>query len=99
LIGPFLKGGVAATIGWWIIWPFENLKSQIQGNTPGPQKLWPRFFWTFKNGGVSSLFRGIGPGSLRSLIANGSSMIAYQLCQDMRMKYTYGQLFLLSHLV
>jgi solute carrier family 25 (mitochondrial carnitine/acylcarnitine transporter), member 20/29 len=87
IVGPFLKGGVAATIGWWIIWPFENLKSQIQGNTPGPKKLWDRFFWTFANGGVRSLFRGFVPGTGRSIVANGASMLAFEWCQDLREKY------------
>lgn len=87
-VGPFLKGGIAATIGWWVIWPFENLKSQIQARNPGPTKVWPRFFWVLKNGGVSSLFRGFVPGSWRSIIANGASMLAYQWCQDARKYYT-----------
>jgi hypothetical protein len=106
-IGPFIKGGVAATVGWWcviyrrpirwndkltkcgcrLIWPFENLKSQIQGNTPGPNKLWDRFFWTLRTGGVKSLFRGFVPGTWRSIIANGASMLAFQVCQDIREKY------------
>jgi solute carrier family 25 carnitine/acylcarnitine transporter 20/29 len=87
LIGPFLKGGIAATVGWWVVWPFENLKSQIQAGNPGPQKIWPRFFWTIQQGGVLSLFRGFVPGSLRSIVANGFSMLAYQWCQEIRLKY------------
>ena len=33
-------------------------------------------------GGVLGLYRGIGPGLARSLIANGCSMVIYSYCQD-----------------
>jgi hypothetical protein len=26
LLGPFIKGGVCATIGWILVWPFENVR-------------------------------------------------------------------------
>ncbi|KAL6078072.1 Mitochondrial carrier [Balamuthia mandrillaris] len=87
LIGPFIKGGVCATLSWWVIWPFETLKSQVQGNTPGPQGLWPRFLYVLRTGGVAGLFRGIVPGSSRSLIANGVSMFVFTQCQQLRERY------------
>jgi len=86
-IGPFIKGGVCATVAWWFVWPFEVLKSQIQGNTPGPKTIMGRLLFVARNGGVLGLFRGILPGSLRSLIANGSSMIVFSTCQELRAKY------------
>jgi len=86
MIGPFIKGGVCATLAWWVVWPFETMKSQVQGNTPGPSKLWDRMAWVYRNGGVRGLFRGIVPGSTRSLIANGTSMIAFTLCQGVRVR-------------
>jgi len=85
LIGPFVKGGVCATMAWWVIWPFETLKSQVQGNTPGPSSLWQRLRFVAKNGGMRGLFRGIVPGSTRSLIANGVSMIVFTNCQALRL--------------
>lgn len=87
LIGPFFKGGICATFAWWIIWPFESVKSQIQGNTEGPRNILPRMAWCIKNYGVRSLFRGILPGSCRSLIANGASMAVFSACQDFRERY------------
>ncbi len=30
MIGPFLTSGVAATLAWWIVWPFEYMKAQVQ---------------------------------------------------------------------
>lgn len=87
VIGPFLKGGVCATIAWWIVWPAEILKSQIQGNTPGPKTMLKRLVWVIKNDGIRSIFRGILPGTIRSMIANGASMLAFTLCQDIREGY------------
>lgn len=84
LIGPFFKGGICATLAWWIIWPFESAKSQIQGNTEGPKSILPRLAWSIRHYGVASLFRGIIPGSCRSLIANGASMAVFSACQDAR---------------
>lgn len=31
LLGGFVKGGVCATAGWAIAWPFEVVKSKVQG--------------------------------------------------------------------
>lgn len=31
-IGPFLTSGIAATLAWWIVWPLEYMKCQIQSN-------------------------------------------------------------------
>ena len=32
LLGPFLTSGIAATLGWWLVWPLEYMKAQVQGN-------------------------------------------------------------------
>ena len=32
LLGPFLTSGLSATLGWWIVWPLEYMKAQVQGN-------------------------------------------------------------------
>jgi solute carrier family 25 carnitine/acylcarnitine transporter 20/29 len=86
LLGPFLKGGVCATTGWMIVWPFEVLKNRVQANTEGfgPEVGWvTRARGIVARTGVRGLFRGIGPGVARSLIANGSSMVVYSQCQAM----------------
>ena len=87
LAGPFIKGGVCATLAWWIIWPFETLKSQVQGNTAGPTGAWSRLGQIARTGGVQALFRGIVPGSARSMIANGCSMTVFMSCQSLRKSY------------
>lgn len=86
LIGPFIKGGVCATVGWILVWPLEVMKNRMQANT---EKLGPEVGWVtrahavLRADGVTGLFRGIGPGVTRSLVANGSSMIVYSKCQEM----------------
>lgn len=30
VVGPFLLSGVAATLAWWVVWPLEYMKSQVQ---------------------------------------------------------------------
>jgi solute carrier family 25 carnitine/acylcarnitine transporter 20/29 len=85
LLGPFMKGGVCATAAWVLVWPFENLKNQIQANTAGVPAgagvaARARFVLAHR-GGVAGLYRGIGPGLARSLIANGSSMVVFSYCQ------------------
>lgn len=83
VVGPFIKGGVCATLAWWVCWPLETLKSQVQANTLPNATLLQRML-AIRNAGIRSMFRGIVPGSLRSLVANGSSMLVFSLCQDLR---------------
>ena len=83
LIGPFLMSGVAATFAWWVVWPLEYMKSQVQGSYGDTrQSLWQRMQLIVRErGGVLALYRGIGPGTIRSFIANGTSMIVMQYAQ------------------
>lgn len=83
LLGPFLMSGVAATFAWWVVWPLEYMKSQVQGSY-GDQKqgLLQRMRAVVRErGGVLALYRGIGPGTIRSFIANGTSMVVMQYAQ------------------
>ena len=76
LLGPFLTSGVAATLGWWVVWPLEYMKSQVQGNYGRNQSVLRRMRAVVRErGGFLALYRGIGPGTIRSFIANGTSMI------------------------
>jgi hypothetical protein len=63
-----------------------QLKNQIQAKTAGVavDASWHermRFIIQHR-GGVLGLYRGIGPGLTRSLIANGSSMVVFNYCQE-----------------
>ena len=76
LVGPFLTSGVAATAGWWVIWPLEYMKSQVQGSYGKNQSVISRMRTVVRErGGFFALYRGLGPGTIRSFIANGTSMI------------------------
>eukprot|EP00117_Sycon_ciliatum_P005611 scpid89748/ scgid6010/ len=64
------------TLAWWLVWPFEYMKSQVQSNYGKDMSLFARMRMTMRErGGFFALYRGIGPGSIRSFLANGCSMI------------------------
>ncbi len=85
VLGPFVKGGLCATLAWVLVWPFEVLKNQIQagvGGGAGTSALQRAAHVIATRGGVRGLYRGIGPGLARSIIANGSSMVVFNYCQS-----------------
>ena len=76
VLGPFLVSGVAATLAWWVVWPLEYMKSQVQGSYGQDMSVWRRMRTVVRqSGGVTGLYRGIIPGTIRSFLANGTSMI------------------------
>jgi solute carrier family 25 carnitine/acylcarnitine transporter 20/29 len=87
LLGPFIKGGICATTAWVLVWPLEVLKNRRQAGTvvldggaaEGAGTL-GRLRALLQAQGFRGLFRGIGPGLTRSLVANGASMIVYSEC-------------------
>lgn len=82
ILGPFLASGIAATFAWWVVWPLENMKSQVQGNYGKDLPVVVRMRLVIKErGGLSGLYRGIVPGSIRSFMSNGTSMIAMSWAQ------------------
>lgn len=81
-LGPFLMSGVAATLGWWVVWPLEYMKSQVQGRYGENEPVLRRMQRVIRErGGFFALYRGLGPGTIRSFIANGTSMIVMQHAQ------------------
>jgi len=83
VLGPFLMSGTAATLAWWIVWPMEVLKTQQQGSTKKDLPMSKHIANTFREKGVTGLYRGIGPGTLRSFLANGTAMIVMSNAQKM----------------
>lgn len=83
ILGPFLVSGFAATFAWWVVWPFEYMKSQIQGGYGNKDlSLIQRMQLVVRErGGVFGLYRGIVPGTIRSFLANGTSMIVMTTAQ------------------
>ena len=81
-LGPFLISGCAATLGWWVVWPLEHMKSQIQGEYGRKQSLGGRIRLVMRErGGFFALYRGLAPGTIRSFLANGSSMVVMAFAQ------------------
>ncbi len=82
ILGPFLISGVAATTGWWVVWPLEYMKSQVQGSYGKDMPVLQRMRIVVKErGGFFALYRGILPGTIRSFLANGTSMIVMATAQ------------------
>lgn len=82
ILGPFLISGCAATLGWWIVWPFEYMKSQVQSGYGGKQiPVYKRMAAIIREKGFFSLYRGIMPGTIRSFLANGTSMVVMSFAQ------------------
>ena len=74
-LGTFFFTGFCATAAWWTVWPLEYMKSQIQGGYGGKdQTLVMRVRGVVREKGFFGLYRGLGPGSVRSFFANGVSM-------------------------
>lgn len=89
LAGPFFQGAVCNTIGWFVAWPFELLKSKVQGDTTGllhRKSLFSLFAQVFRSDGVRGLWRGYALGGTRSFVVNGCSMVAYQWMLNLRRK-------------
>lgn len=82
LIGPFLTSGIAATLAWWIVWPLEYMKCQVQSNYGEKVSVIQKMKIVIKErGGFFGLYRGLMPGTIRSFLANGTSMVVMQYAQ------------------
>lgn len=85
VLGGFIKGGLCATAGWAIAWPYEVVKSMVQGKDGakfrGMSSL-QIMRQLVASKGISALWRGMGPGALRSIASNGAGMAVYQFTQN-----------------
>merc|ERR1712232_799978 len=75
--GQFLTWGTCSMLGFWVIWPLETLKNQVQAGTvvagvEGKPTLSQRITAL---GGVKGLYRGILPGSISVFMRNGTASI------------------------
>ena len=68
--GQFFSSGGCALVGFWVVWPFENLKNQAQAG-----KNWAKHA---RATGLLGLYRGLIPGSLSVFLRNGAAMIVMQ---------------------
>jgi hypothetical protein len=85
VLGGFIKGGVCATAGWAIAWPYEVVKSMVQGKDGASYRGLSSLQimrQLVASKGILALWRGMGPGALRSIASNGAGMAVYQLTQN-----------------
>lgn len=81
ILGPFLVQGVTTTLAWWVVWPLEFMKSQAQGTERKMSTLKRMLLIMRERGGFFALYRGIVPGTMRSFVANGTSMVVMAAAQ------------------
>jgi solute carrier family 25 carnitine/acylcarnitine transporter 20/29 len=74
-LGDFMTGGLCATMAWLTIWPFDVVKTRRQSGEYKNQSIMQLLSGVYKDG---YLFRGLGPGLARSVVANGCSMVVYK---------------------
>lgn len=73
---PFAKGAICANMAWLTCWPLDVVKTMRQsGNYSREMSAWSLLKDNYRAG---RLLRGLVPGLVRSSIANGSSMVAYE---------------------
>ena len=79
--GNFIIASCSATAAWLLVWPFENLKNQLQAETAGVGNTWiERFKWMFRTHGIAGIYRGITPGVICVSTRNGAAMVSMQYC-------------------
>eukprot|EP00127_Corallochytrium_limacisporum_P000255 Clim_evm2s9 gene=Clim_evmTU2s9 len=82
-MNPFFMGAICSTIGWWIIWPIDSIKSNIQGSGGKMGPMEALRYIKNSRGGFLGLYRGILAGTLRSFTANGASFAVMSYAQKM----------------
>jgi len=76
-LDPFLRGGIATTSAWTLVWPLDVAKSHMQAS----KQIYPLSTTLREIIHEGTLFRGYAAGILRSFLANGVSLRAYQTSQ------------------
>ena len=80
-----LRGGIATTAAWTLVWPLDVTKSRMQAVTGQTGANMRTVFMEAAREGA--LYRGYAAGIARSFFANGASLVAYQWGQQQRIKY------------
>lgn len=78
----FLTWGGISVMGFWVIWPLETLKNQVQAGTAVEGIAQPTLGQRVAAlGGPLGLYRGILPGSISVFLRNGSAAIIMSFAQ------------------
>lgn len=76
--GQFLINGGSALLAYWVIWPLEVLKNQVQaGTTDGGATLKSKSKYIFSHG-LRGIYRGIFAGTISIFCRNGAGMVSMQ---------------------
>ncbi len=83
-IGKFIVGGVSATIGYLVIWPFEFVKNQIQcGQVSAGLRFTEMIKHIVEVHGYRGIYRGILPGIQGVFAMNGAGIFVMQYAHKM----------------
>lgn len=78
----FLTWGGVSMLGFWVIWPLETLKNQVQAGTAVEGTAAPTLRQRITYlGGPLGLYRGILPGSISVFLRNGTAAVVMGLAQ------------------
>lgn len=69
-----MTGALCSSLAWTTVWPFDVVKSRVQSGRFEGKSVVQVLREVVKDG---HLYRGIAPGLVRSAIANGCGMVAY----------------------
>ena len=77
--GQFWIGGGAAMFAYWLIWPFDVIKSLAQAETAkGGATNRMRVSYILREYGIFGIYRGMLAGSQSIFLRNGAAMIILQ---------------------
>lgn len=85
-VNSFVRGGLATTAAWTLVWPLDVTKSRMQAAEAATVRRSMRevLHASIRDG---TMYRGYVAGISRSFTANGASLMAYQWGQRMRDEY------------
>ena len=73
-LSPFWTGALCSNMAWLTFWPLDVVKSRMQSGRYDGMGMWALLRDTAKSGAI---YRGLGPGLMRSFVSNGVGMEAY----------------------
>ena len=78
-VGQFFMSGIGALLSWWVIWPIEVIKNQIQAETREVGRSWrDKLRYMIATHGRTGPFRGMMAGSISIFTRNGFAMVTLQ---------------------
>lgn len=77
----FLTWGGVSMLSFWVIWPLETLKNQVQAGTAIDGNAQATLRQRIMHLGPLGLYRGILPGSMSVFMRNGTAAIVMSLAQ------------------